>query len=287
MIKVNSKYSILPLVVTLFLVHTACNNKPSSPVIARVGRSVLTVDDLHENIPPEYSEQITREQNIDYVKQWMDTELLYREALRKKFDKEPQIKERLEKMKKDLLAAEVINRYSLQHESSTIDQIMVHDYYDQHKLSFVREKEMIKYLEIVTDDHASASYISRNATLQNFSSLASRYSKIPYADSASIPYVAFDEIQPEIRQVIASTPVLKTTNPVKTELGYHIIMVIDKLEKGGICKEEEVWEEILTLLSTKTHKERMERLLADLRLKTDVEFNFSLISGVDSDSAKQ
>ena len=37
-----------------------------------VGNSV-TVDDLYRSIPPEYSDQITRGQNVNYVKQWIDT----------------------------------------------------------------------------------------------------------------------------------------------------------------------------------------------------------------------
>ena len=91
---------------------TQCNTKPSSPVIARVGKSILTVEDFQKSIPPEYSDQITREQNINYVKQWIDTELLFKEAMRQKIDRDPVIRDRLEKMKKDLLAAEMMNRYS-------------------------------------------------------------------------------------------------------------------------------------------------------------------------------
>ena len=62
-------------------------------------------------------------------------------------------------------------------------------------------------------------------------------------------------------------------------MGYHVILVLDKLEKGGICLQEEVRDEIINRLSTKMQKQSLENLLSELRLKTDVEFNVDLIPG--------
>lgn len=74
--------------------------------------------------------------------------------------------------------------------------------------------------------------------------------------------------------------------PVKTEVGYHVILLQEKLEKGGQCTLEEAWEEITTLLSTKAQKENLEKLLSDLRLKNDVEFSFDQLSGNTSDTSE-
>ena len=254
-----------------------CSKKPSSPVIARVGKSVLTLEEFQKSIPPEYSDQITLEQNINYVKQWIDTELLFQEALRRKIDREPVIKNRLEKMKKDLLSAEMMNRNSISEKSAPFDENTVHTYYEQNKDKFIREKDVAKYLEIVVPDSKTAWYISRNATTDNFLTLAAEYSQQPYPETVNIPYIALDDVQPEIRQTIALTPIDGTSSPVKSDLGYHIIHVIDKLEKGGICKENEIWEDLVNQLTVKFQKEYVEQLITDLRLKTDVEFNSDLI----------
>lgn len=279
--KSRMKYCTLPVVIVLssILLIIGCKVKSSSPVIARVGNSTLTLEDLYRNIPPEYSDRITREQNINYVKQWMDTELLYREALRKKFDHEKQIKERLGKMKKDMLAAEIISRFSSQNKAPQFDDNTIRQYYNVHKNEFVRERDEVKYLEIVVDKEQTAWYVSKNARSDNFLDFAEQYSKQPIQDTSNLPFVPVEELLPEIRQAISSTPVQENTLPVKSELGWHVIRIIDKLNKGTVCKEDEAWEEIVNQLTAKVQKEEMEKHLSELRLKTDVQFNFDLIPG--------
>ena len=102
-------------------------------------------------------------------------------------------------MKKDLLAAEIINRYSLQNQASAKPD-SVKNYYNQHKNELIREKDMIKYLEIVVDDPNIARVIRKSVTPDNFSDLANQYSKFPFSDSVSIPYVLIEELQPEVQQ---------------------------------------------------------------------------------------
>ena len=255
-------------------------------MIARVGKAVLTVEDFNNSIPPEYSDQLTLEQNINYVKQWIDTELLFQEAMRKKIDREPQIRNRLEKMKKDLLAAEMMSRNSSVEKASPIDEKAIHAYFELNKDNFIREHDVAKYLEIVVTDSRTAWYISKNATTDNFLTLAAEYSQQPYPESINVPYIALDDVQPEIRQAIIATSVDATSTPVKSDLGYHIIRVIDKLDKGGICKEDEVWEDIVNQLTANFQKEKVEQLISDLRLKTNVEFNSDLIKpGTESEDS--
>ncbi len=256
-------------------------------MIARVGKTLLTVDEFYQSIPPEYRDQITREQNINYVKQWIDTELLYQEALRRKIDRDPVIKDRLEKMKKDLLAAEIMNRNAVQEQSASIDENSIKTYYELNKEKFIREKDVAKYLEIVVADSRTAWYVCKNANSENFLSLASEYSQQPYPQDTNVPYIELENVQPEIRQAIASTIAGGTSNPVKSDLGYHVIRVLDKQEKGGICKEEEIWEDIVNQLTAKTQKENVEQLLSDLRLKTIVEFNSDLIKTGNANSTQK
>lgn len=265
-----------PLLIAVYgflLTFVSCHNQPDSPVLARVGKTVLTVDEFFKSIPDEYRDQITLEQNINYVKQWMETELLFQEAMRKKIYREPLIRSRLEKMKKDLLAAEIMNRNSLQEQSASIDEKSIRSYYELNKDKFIREKDVAKYLEIVVADVRTAWNISKIATRDNFLPLAAEYSQQPYPDNMDVPYTILEEVQPEIREAIQSTPIGTTSTPIKSEIGYHVVYIIDKLDKGGICKEDEIWEDIIGQLSAKTQKEHTEEFLADLRLKTNVEFN--------------
>ncbi len=282
----NSKYLLIFSVVSGIAV-LQCTQKDTSPVIAKVGNEILTLDELKRNMPVEYRDQFSKEQNINYVKQWRDTELLFQEAVRNKIDKEPEIKKRLQKMQKDLLAAEVISRFTFENNDSAVSSSAISRYYNEHQKDFIRDRDKIKYLEIIVEDQKTAWYINRNLTNENFEDLSAQYSKIPSTGSTSISPIPVDEIPVEIRNVISNYSIEVNTIPVKTDLGFHVIRVLERLNKDGFCNEDEVRDEIISILTNNIQKQRIEILLSDLRLKTDVQFNLDLLKDIQIDTIQQ
>lgn len=276
MIRTN-KYLIFPAVV-LCLTLIQCDNSKNQNVIARVGKSTLTLENLKSSIPNEYSDQITRDQNINYVKQWISRELLFQEALNQKIDKDPIIKERLAKMKKDLLAAEMQNRYSMKIQADSISDSVINHYYKLNQNQFIREKDCVKYLDIVMEDSKSAWDVYRSVTKENFVNSAAKFSKTPNFDSTNIPYISVDNIPSEIKQTIISAAVNSISAPIKTASGYHVINIMDKLDKGSLCSLVEVRKEIINQLVTINQKVLIEKVLADLKIKNRVDFDLNLIS---------
>ena len=281
-----SQYLIVVIACALILSVGSCSSRHKSPVIARVGKSVLTLDDLYKSIPPEYSRSITRDQNIHYIKQWMDTELLYQEALRRKIDHDPVILKRIEKMKKDLLSAEVLSRKQIaQQDSTLVSDAMVHEYFVKHQKEFVRTKDIVRYMEIVVDNAEKAQQIKQKATEDNFAQLASSITNMPVIQPEKMPYITLDDVLPQVRELMVSSKVPGILGPIKSEAGYHIIYVLDKLNEGGVCNENEVKNDIVNTLSTTAQKEDVEQLLSELRLKTDVEFHFDQIPDLNKNGA--
>jgi foldase protein PrsA len=271
------KYLAFSAVISLLVVIN-CNKYEDIDVIARVGKATLSLKELRESIPLEYSNQITRDQNINYVKQWIDRELLFQDALNQKIDKGPLIKERLKKMKIDLISAEMLNRYSLKIQPDSISDSIITNYYNQNKNQFIRQKDFVKYLDIVIDDSKKAWEVYRSITKENFVSIAAQYSRTPTFDSSNIPYTSIENIQEEIRQVIGTLSLNSISMPIKTQNGYHIINMIDKLDKGDVCTLSEVKKEIIDQLVTINQKILIEKVLSDLRIKTRVDFDMNLLA---------
>lgn len=272
---------IYPFAFSLFLFSfLTCGkfSKANSPVIARVGHSILTLDDLNKSIPSEYSSHITREQRVNYVKQWIDTELLYQEAIRQKIDKEIDIRMRLEKMKKDLLGAEMISRNSFGINKRKFSEKAINSYYEQHKESFIRESDVVKYIEIVVENIKTGWKVRNMITQNNFLELAAQFSKIPVQDPNTAPYIPLNSLPSELASVIFTIRIDGTTSPIKLADGVHIVRVLDKQNAGDTCFVEEVKDEIVSALSTQSQKKDIENLLADLRQKTNHEFHFELIT---------
>ncbi len=266
---------------SLLLFFTACEHKSDSPVIARVGKATLTLDDLYASMPPEMREQITREQNIQYIRQWMDTEILYQEALRKRIHREKVNRNRLERMKKDLLAAEMISRSTIRAQNNLLDSRHVEEYYEQNKENFPREQDMVRFQEIIVEDLAAAHEIRRTLNGSNFKEVAdSRSDDLvhSYIDTLFLP---LDELEPAISRAISNTAAPGITTPVRTDVGFHIINLIAKFEKDSISTLEEVRDIITDRLSNEKQKKEAQRMISELRLKTNTEFNFDLIPGTD------
>ena len=273
------------LALGLLCLGFTCNRKPAGPVIAHVGNAVLTLDDLYQSIPPEYSSRISREQHINYVKQWIDNELLYQEARRRKLHREPTIKKRLEKMKKDLLCAELMSRSAVSSDKIRISEEMVRQYYEQHKESFTRQRAVVRFVQIVVDGLGEAWRVRQKVRKDNFRTLAAKYSQVPVEDADNVGYVAVDQIPKEIADALDRLREGGTTAPIKTAVGYHVIRLLDKHPKGTIATLSEVREDIVDRLSTRVQKDKINKMLSELRLKTDVGFNFDRIPAPDKAAA--
>jgi hypothetical protein len=233
---------------------------------------MLTVDDLNRSIPPEYNARITHDQYVNYVKQWIDNEVLYQEALRRNLDREKAIRDRLAKMKRDLLCAELISRYAVSGDSVAVSDAMIRDYFEQHKEQFVRTKPVVKFLQIVVDDQTLAWTLCAKASVENFAVLAAKYSKVPVEDSAKAPFVVVDNLPGDMGQVLLRTRILGTPEPYKSNLGWHVLRLLDKQDKGTRSTLDEVRDEIVDRLSAQAQKQEISHILSDLRLKTTVGF---------------
>jgi peptidyl-prolyl cis-trans isomerase C len=271
-----SRKNSIGILIALSIIFS-CAQKPQSPIVARVGHSILTLDNLFKSIPAEYSDFVTREQMINYVKQWIDNEILYQEALRQKLDKEDEIKERLRRMKQDLLCAEIINRNAGSPQNIQIADDMIQSYYDENKKKFLRTKDAVRYIQIVVDDAGAAWNVRGKVTAENFLNCASQYSKIPCPDPRTVPYVGLEEIPPSILKEVTAIRIGGISNPIKTDLGYHIIRILDKQAKGSIRQLDEVREDIINILSTKTQNATIERMLSGLRSKMVVEVHLDIV----------
>jgi hypothetical protein len=152
----------------------SCKSQPKSPVVAKVGSAQLTLDELYKTIPPEYSDFITREQIVNYVKRWIDNKILYHEALRLHIDKEEAMRERMRRMKEDLLCAEMVSRNAVPLQEIRVPEEQIAQYYGENKGKFVRDKNVAKFLQILCADAAAAWKVRSLVTPENFQFLASQ-----------------------------------------------------------------------------------------------------------------
>lgn len=94
--------------------ETSTSEKPKTSggkVVARIGKREVTLSELEEQISrlPDFAqkETNTRERRLEFLKQYVGAELLYDSALRKGYDKDPEVLKGLEDVKKQLLVQKI------------------------------------------------------------------------------------------------------------------------------------------------------------------------------------
>jgi peptidyl-prolyl cis-trans isomerase C len=268
---------IIGAAVTYYLTSFRKQPVTDQQVVARVGDATLTMDEIKNRIPPEYSDFITYEQNVDYVKRWIDSEILYQTALKRKIHQEPAIKKRLEKMQKDLLMSEMISRLCTQ--TSDVSEMEIEKYYRENMEQFMRKETEIKYVHMSIKTLGEAWRIRNQIIPDNFLILARKYSIDPVTNIKSLSFVTRNEVMPELAEVIFDIKIGGITPPIKTPFGYYIVKIIDKKGPGSARPLAMVKEEIINHISSKTQKIRLDRVISNLRKRLIVEYNLNLIPG--------
>ena len=93
---------------------TQCKQKEEENVYYRIGKSVITKDDVNRvwmGLPDEMKLQfMNKTGRQEILNNLLALELLYQEALRQKLDQDPMTKFTLERTEKNLLAQAVVER---------------------------------------------------------------------------------------------------------------------------------------------------------------------------------
>ncbi len=260
-----------------FKINVSGHSKSKSPIVAQVGSTVLTVEDIQKRIPAEYSDFVTYEQNVDYVKRWIDSEILYQTALQRKIDQEPEVRQRLERMMKDLLMSEMISRLSTQ--MSDVTDADIEKYYSENSNKFLRKDTEIRFAHICVRTLAEAWKIRDRITPDNFFSLGKQFSTEPIEDSLNIPYVTKTQVMPELADVIFDIKIGGTTPPIRTPMGYYIIKIIDKQMPATVKPLKSVKEEILNQISSQTQRVHLDEIISSLKKKLHVEYHLNKVPG--------
>lgn len=82
---------------------------PADQVAARVNAAVLTQEDFNDDLPPGMAD-ISASGKEDYVRRWINSELLYQEARRRGLHKDPKIVKQLKNIEREMLANNLLQK---------------------------------------------------------------------------------------------------------------------------------------------------------------------------------
>jgi peptidyl-prolyl cis-trans isomerase C len=196
--------------------------------------------------------------------------LISQEAIKKNLDKTPEVVDQIKLSQQSILANAFVQDYTKNNPVS--DDILKAEY---DKIKAQMSGTEYKARHILVDKEAQAKDIiaklKKNAKL--FDSLAKEYSKDPGSKDKGGDLGWFDPrgMVPEFGGAVAKLEKGKfTLEPVKTQFGYHVILLEDSR-----TKQAPTFEQVKPQLAKQVQEQNLKKLVDDMMAKAKIEITAS------------
>ncbi len=274
MYKRNFIYSVCIFFIILIVVfNTACNiGSEGDEVVARVENSVLTNEELNRRI---IWKGLRDDQKRKYVEDWINRELLYKEALQQNLEKTPDLKLEIEQVKKEFLINRLVDKIFA--EKIKITDQEIESYYNKNQNLFRIPEDERWVLHLITDNRTKARDAMQEINAgKDFKEVAGKYTDGIFNNTDSdLGYIKRQDIIDEVSRVAFNLNADEVSGIIRSDYGYHIIKVIDIREEGNIKELNQVRNEIIQRLRISKEKALYYDLLAELQNKYEVYINIS------------
>jgi parvulin-like peptidyl-prolyl isomerase len=271
------KFVILLLVAFIFIPSGCKKGEKEGTVIARVNSSVFTLEELNEQVPPYLS--ISPERKKAFVDEWVKTQLVYEEAIKKGIDEDEKTQRKLELLKKQFIANELLSR-RLESEQE-ISDFEVKEYFQEHERDF---NSQIKVAHILlTSEEEAKKVLNKLKENGDFINLARTFSEdtLTANNGGLLPrYFRFGEMAdtPEFEEAAFSIDKIGgISDIVKTNYGYHIIKLIDRKPTKEKVTIDDIGMQIKQYLTSKKQQATMDTWIDSLKAESDIELHYEKI----------
>jgi len=263
----------------IFLFGCAQVKDTSSGVVAKVGNKVITLDEFNSkfsSLPQAYQDSLkdNKEVLLDDI---ITEEILYEEALKKKIDKDKEIKVVLEEAKKRIVVARLIQDEI--EEKVAIEDAVLLEHYNANKDQFMSpEQYRASHILVATLEEAVKIKDQLEKGGSDFSELAEEYSLdvATKKRGGDVNYFSVGQMVPEFEDACVTLNVGETSDVVKTQFGYHIIKLTDK-KPSGLLEFDSVKEQIRNQLSNSVKRKAFDKLISDLKAEYKITKNLELL----------
>jgi hypothetical protein len=141
-------YRVAYIVVVTFLLAACSLFQEKSVPIAKVGDQVLTLKDLERDIPNYLDKDDSVMWADDYVKKWVERELLLMKAEENLSDQMKDVSKELEEYRNSLIIFRYKNELLKQKLDTTVNESDIKNYFNQHRESFILNRNIVRAIYI-------------------------------------------------------------------------------------------------------------------------------------------
>jgi peptidyl-prolyl cis-trans isomerase C len=245
----------------------------SSDPVAKVAGEKLTTSELDQMLKNGAFEEKSVEARRRAVTRWVNRELLYQEALRKRVDRDPDVRLQIETARRDILVSALVDR--LQDDGVSLSDEEIRRYYEENKSVFKRSEAMVHARQIILESASEARRIAAEVARRpdSFEQLARTRSSDPSsADGGDVGFVTLrTAYSPEVWQVLQRLSDNEISRPIAIDAGSVILQAVEHRPAGSVKSLDEVRSEVVNRVRAAKRATLMAALAESLKLKEDVE----------------
>lgn len=255
-------------------------DKQQKPYVARVDQSFLTEEELaavHDSLGD------VRAQTRDYINEWIDTELLYQEAVRQGLAETESLRRQLEITRKRLAVGALLNRNLYAEDTADVSEDAIQALYSAGGDAFRLREDMVNISFALFSERDVANAFRSNLVRGNEWSDALRQIQTdPLMRSlllqvADKQYFTRSNLYPqELWKLARTLGKGEVSFVVKTDNGYYVLTVHGMRRQGEMPDLEYIRAEIRDRILIEQRRARYEKLVKDLRAKHTVEVRIPL-----------
>lgn len=259
---------LLAKIITSFALSISCLAAAQNAVIVN-GKSIpkSKLDKLVERSGQQNSQEV-RDKGRELL---ITRELISQEAEKRGILQREDVKEQIDQAKLSVIVAAVFEDYLA---TDGITDKDLEPVYDSVKGQFGGKEYKVKHILVSTDSLAK-SIIAKLKNGESFESLAKEFSKDPgsAAKGGDLDWVASASLVPEFSKAMTKLEKGQTTsNPVKTQFGWHIIR-LDDFRDSKVPTLQELKPQLVQMLTQDQNwqKAKFGELMQKLRSKAKIQ----------------
>ena len=289
MIKKGNVWWVVPLLFFLFSPPSCDKARPlKGKELARINDRVITLEEFEqemEQLPQAAKLQmISEEGRKKFLHDLINRELLLQEAKKKGLDKKKEILLNLEMLKKGLIINALGEELCAGKDEVSDDEVEA--YYREHKEEFILEQVWVRHILVKTLQEAKE-IKKRLYQGEDFITLAKQYSiwQPTKMKGGDLGYIKRGMVHKSFEQAaFALKRRGELSDIVKTEFGYNIILLEDKIGPRQRAFSE-VQDEIRNRLRNKKREEILTAHLQALREGAQIIINEELLSSEEEEGS--
>ncbi|GEA30244.1 peptidylprolyl isomerase [Clostridium diolis] len=211
----------------------------------------------------------SEEKKKQLVEQLISFELMNKFGKEIQLDKTQEYKDAMENISKEVITSMAINKVL---SDVTITDEEVKKYYEDNKEAFGQPATVsARHILVETEEEANKAREEILSGNISFGDAAMKYSTCPSnQQGGNLGEFSKGMMVPEFEEAAFTSEIGKVTEPVKTQFGYHLVLV-DAKNEASIKSFEEVKDSVLDNLIKENQHKKYDQILKELEAKYGVE----------------